>query len=346
MEKTPLNKQHKELGAKLIEFGGWEMPVSYSGIIDEHLACRNSAALFDVSHMGEIFVEGEQAEQYLNFVTSNDVSRLRVGGAQYSLLLNGKGGVVDDIIVYRLDFERYMLCVNASNTQKDFDWLTAHKSDFKVEVADLSKIFVQIALQGPKAFDVLRKVTNEHLPSRAFTFKEVSNLGLVARTGYTGEDGVEIFSDVQTGIELWDQLLSHDEVSPAGLGARDTLRLESCYPLYGHELSDELHPYAAKLKWVVKEGKDTFLGKEQLSNDFEHKLCGFEVTGAGIVREGAELYVGEEKVGWVTSGTKLPYLEKVMFLGYIKDPGQTGIEALVRGRRISVQSVKTPFYKR
>ncbi len=380
VKRTPLYQAHKRLGAKFTEFGGWDMPVQYSGLVAEHHAVRNAVGIFDVSHMGEIRVEGPQALAFLQYVTTNDVSKLGVGDAQYSLLLNEKGGVVDDIIVYKFSDESYFLCVNAANTEKDYSWLSERNSDSCLEApAELSNVsseYAQIAVQGPKArvlisrllgnraaTEVLPELSEENFPS--FTFQEralklsaQSENVMLATTGYTGEDGFEIFVAPEKAELLWESLLEVGadlEILPAGLGARDTLRLEACYPLHGHELADELSALCSNVSWVIKFDKETeFYGKSVLQEQKESgkvpfRLRGVEVLVPGIVREGAKLYATDEEVGWVSSGTKPPTVGKAIGLAFVKtELAKLGaeLEAEVRSRRLQVKLVKLPFYKR
>ena len=370
-KKTPLYENHRAAGAKFTEFGGWLMPVTYSGLVDEHHSVRNGAGLFDVSHMGEITVRGPEAFAFLQYVTSNDVSQLRVGTAQYSLLLNPNGGVVDDIIVYKFADDDYFLCVNASNTPKDFAWLTEHNT-FNCKVTDESANYSQVALQGPRARDILAKllkVSRELVAESAFpafTFQRTNivlpKMGttavIVACTGYTGEDGFEIFAPAAAGPELWEQLLSLGAdvpLKPAGLGARDTLRLEVCYPLHGHELSDTVSALSSAVGWVIKFNKGEFVGKEPLLREkaagVKRRLVGLEVLDRGIIREGAKLFTadGSREIGWVTSGTKPPTVDRAVALGFVPDTLAelgTELKAEVRGKLLAVKVIAKPFYKR
>lgn len=369
-KRTPLYERHRSHGAKFTEFGGWDMPVQYTGLVDEHHTVRQAAGLFDVSHMGEVVVSGREAFAFLQYVTSNDISRLSAGEAQYSLLLNEKGGVVDDIIVYKFADDEYFLCVNAANTAKDFAWLTAHnKFDCKVE--NVSDRYGQIALQGPRSREVLQKLLGLSAGEVAieafkpFTFRRIDfslpSTGkvelIVACTGYTGEDGFEIFVPVRGTVDLWDSLLeagSHIPVKPAGLGARDTLRLEVCYPLHGHELSDDVSALASGVGWVVKFDKGDFIGKAPLVAEKARadglKLVGLEVIDRGIVRDGSKLYsLQGAEVGWTTSGTKPPTVDKAVALGFVPASLSklgTELSADVRGKRLAVRVVAKPFFKR
>ena len=368
IKRTPLYEEHRKLGARFTEFGGWEMPVSYSGLIDEHQTVRSAAGIFDVSHMGEISVCGPQAFAFLQHIASNDLSKLKPGFAQYSLLLNPNGGVVDDIIIYMLAPENYFLCVNAGNTNKDWSWISEANS-FGAKIENLSPAYGQIALQGPLAREILGRCLQlsasmfapENFP--AFSFKMVHHTLdgkktelLVACTGYTGEDGFEIFCPAAATAALWQALLAAGTplgLKPAGLGARDTLRLEVCYPLHGHELSDDVSALSSGVGWVIKFDKGEFVGRSALMTEraggLKHQLVGLEVLDRGIVREGAPVYHDDEKIGWVSSGTMTPTLNKSVALAFV--PPQfakvgTKLTAEVRGKRLAVQVIKKPFYKR
>ncbi|MBL7661115.1 glycine cleavage system aminomethyltransferase GcvT [bacterium] len=367
-KKTPLFEAHKSLGARFVPFGGWTMPVQYSGIIEEHLATRNTVALFDVSHMGEFIVSGPGSQSYLNWVTGNDVSKLAPGKAQYTYFPNDRGGVVDDLIIYMLAHERYLLCVNASNTSKDFHWLKEKLRGY-VKLENVSERFAQIAIQGPKWAEVLARTLEiphadlalEKFPS--FSFFEFNRAGyctspmIVARTGYTGEDGVEVFLDPKDAEKFWFGLLENGAefgIKPAGLGARNSLRLEACFPLHGHELTDNIPALESGLGWVTKFDKGDFIGRQRLlpykEKGLKHKLVGFEVLDPGIVREAALVYNKQGvEVGTTTSGTKTPTINKAIGLAIIRtDEATLGNElsALVRGKQLKIKIVKTPFYKR
>ena len=304
-KRTALYDEHEKLGAKFIEFAGWELPLRYKGIIEEHHAVRQQAGIFDICHMGEIFVGGPEAESALQYLTCNDVSRLEVGRAQYSALLNLQGGVVDDIIVYRIAERRYLMCVNAANTEKDLAWLKAHNR-FDAEFSDQSARFGLIALQGPLAAEIVRRYCDERGIKKVlsmlpyFRCCEVELEGVsafAARTGYTGEDGFEFFLSNEGVSALWRVLLEVGSplgLSPAGLGARDTLRLEACYPLHGHELREDVSALESGLGWIVKFDKGDFVGREALWLQWERglprRLIGFFVEEQGIVREGSTVF--------------------------------------------------------
>ncbi|HVN85579.1 MAG TPA: glycine cleavage system aminomethyltransferase GcvT [Candidatus Binatia bacterium] len=358
VKRTPLHDAHAALGARFVEFGGWEMPVQYSGIIDEHTAVRTRAGLFDVSHMGEIEIAGPAAFDTCQQLTVNDVARLHDGEAQYSLLCLPNGGVVDDIMVHRLAVDRYLFCVNASNADGDFGWMHEHRGN--AAVINRSNDFALLALQGPRATAILARLTTLPLDRIApFGFAEGEITGqhaLVAHTGYTGEDGWEIYCAPDRVRIVWDRLLevgAKDGLVPCGLGARDTLRLERCLPLYGHELTTETTPLEAGLGWVVRLNKGEFIGgdalREQKRRGLARKLVGFELTEAGIPRQGYPIVDDGNVIGCVTSGTKSPTLGKAIGLGYVPAASAnvgTKLAIEIRGRRVAAVTVQLPFYRR
>src|SRR5687768_3960368 len=305
LKKTPLNAAHRELGGKMVDFGGWDMPVQYAaGVIEEHMATRTRAGLFDVSHMGEIWVEGEDAIPFVNRLTTNDVTKLVDGQAHYSALTNEKGGVVDDLLVYRFDVNKLLLVVNAGTTEKDWEWITSHKKDENVTLTNASKDYCQIAVQGPKAIGILRNLTDTNLDEIKyyhFTMGYVDGVeSIISRTGYTGEDGFEIYADQKYARQLWDKLLEtgKDEgILPCGLAARNTLRLESAMSLYGHELGDDITPLEANLGWITKLQKGEFIGRDALAAKKEQgisrRIAGFEMTQPGIARDGFDVYIND-----------------------------------------------------
>lgn len=360
MKRTPLYEAHRRAGAKMVEFAGWEMPVQYRGVIEEHLAVRRSAGLFDVSHMGEIEVRGADAVKFCQWISANDVGRMGDGQARYNLLLNERGGVVDDVIFYRLAAEHFLICVNAANIDKDFNWIASRAAGKKVEMENASARYAQLALQGPAAANILEPLTAADLTTlRAFhfAFADVASVRcLVARTGYTGEDGFELYSSAPDAERLWGALLeagaSHGLV-PAGLGARDTLRLEKAYPLYGHELDDDTTPLEAGLEWVVKFSKPEFVGREALlkqkQEGVKRKLVGLELIDPGIARNGYAVLKDGRSIGRVTSGTKSPSLNRSIALAYVASAeAQTGneVEVEIRGRKAKAKIVPLPFYRR
>ncbi|MDC3413410.1 glycine cleavage system aminomethyltransferase GcvT [Aquibacillus sp. 3ASR75-11] len=363
LKQTPLFPEYKKLGGKIVDFGGWALPVQFTGIKEEHNATRTAAGLFDVSHMGEIMVEGLNSLEFLQIMLTNDVAKLTPNRAQYTMMCYENGGTVDDLIVYMLAENKYMLVVNAANTQKDFDWLIAHQID-GVEISDRSEDFVQLALQGPKAEKILQKITSYDLASITFfrlassvTFTGIQNEAIVARTGYTGEDGFEIYISADDGRKLWNTLLDVGEADglvPVGLGARDTLRFEANLALYGQELTADITPIEAGLSFAVKTNKQAdFIGKEVLKKQKEEgpkrKLVGIEMIEKGIPRHGYEVLVADEVIGVVTSGTQSPTLGKNIGLALVSSDYTTiGTELFVqiRKKRVKAKIVSTPFYKR
>jgi aminomethyltransferase len=359
LKKTPLYDSHVNLGARLVDFAGWMMPVQYSGLKEEHLACRNSGGLFDVSHMGEIWVRGPQSLETLQWLTTNDVSKLSPGQAHYSLLPNDQGGLVDDIIVYCLEVNKnYLVCVNASNKDKDYKWMTDHNKG--AEITDESDLWGQVAVQGPKVFELLKDIFNEDFSNRkAFTFVETlwkSHRALIAFTGYTGERGCEIFVEKEGVVSLWSQLIEKGRprgILPCGLGARDTLRTEMKYSLYGNEIDETTNPYAAGLGWVIKLSAKDFIGKTVILNQKEKglpwTLVGFKMKERGIPRHGYETFsLQGEKMGLVTSGTHSPSLDEPIGIGYVdpqlSKPGSE-FDVDIRGRKVRAVTVETPFVK-
>lgn len=362
LKKTPLYSLYKEYGAKTIDFGGWDMPVQFSGIKEEHEAVRKNAGIFDVSHMGEIIVKGKNSLDFLQKMMTNDFSKLKEGGALYTAMCYENGGVVDDLLVYKLNEEEYFLVVNAANTEKDFDWLNKHAVD-DVSVKDVSDQYALIAIQGPKAQSILQKISkNTDLEDIGF-FKFKQNvdldgsLALVSRTGYTGEDGFEIYCRSDDAEKLWKTLLEKGQeegIMPCGLGARDTLRFEASLPLYGQELSPEITPLEAKLGFAVKLNKEEdFIGKEALKKQkeqgVERKLAGIEMIDRGIPRTGYSVFSGGKEIGYVTSGTQSPTLKKNIGIAliesdYIEDGNEVEVE--VRKKHLKAKIVQTPFYKR
>jgi len=359
LRKTPLNDVIRRTGAKLVDFAGWEMPVQFNSVLEEHVAVRTRAGLFDVSHMGEIRVEGSGALNLLQQLTPNDVEALAPGQAHYSALLTERGTFVDDILVYRLGEGRFLLCVNASNVEKDFAYVRDHVSG-AVRVEDASAQYAQLALQGPRAAAILSRLADQDLTTiLAYHFIEGTLRGvpaLLSRTGYTGEDGFELYLDPEHAAGIWVALLEEGErdgLVPCGLGARDTLRLEARMPLYGNDIDDSVTPLEAGVGFMVRLEKGEFLGSTVLHRQkqagVERKLMGFEMTGRGIPRHGYPLRVGGGEVSRVTSGTFAPYLKKSIGLGYFPASmariGQE-IEVEIRGSGIAGKIVKTPFYKR
>jgi aminomethyltransferase len=353
LRRTPLYEAHLEAGAKLVDFAGWEMPVQYDGIREEHLRVRSSCGVFDVSHMGEIETEGPEVGELLQRLLSNDVSKIQVGGAQYSCLCKEDGGVLDDLFTYRLADEQFLTVTNAANHQRDLEWFEAHAVEFNVTVRDRIDAFAMLAVQGPEAREIVGRLTEGELPAR-FRTEELMVAGcptLVCGTGYTGEDGVELLIAPEEARTVWDALIGAG-ASPAGLGARDTLRLEVNYCLYGNELTEERTPIEAGLGWCVKE-ETGFCGSEACRRVREEGpaelLEPFVMTGAGIPRQGNPILSGDERIGEVTSGTLSPSLGIGMGMGYVRadlaEPG-TKVEIDVRGKRRPAEIRERPLYSK
>jgi len=359
-KQTPLHSAHLNSKATMVDFHGWNMPLQYKGIIAEHENTRQNVSLFDVSHMGEFSVEGDDALNFLNYVTTNDVSKLSDNQAQYSLLLHLDGTVVDDLIVYRFGASKYRLCVNASNIQKDFHWLKQHITDFDVELSDISDQISLIALQGRNAQPLLSRLTNCDLEQIKFYHFLSSKIEehdvIIARMGYTGEDGFEISCSPDAGLKIWDLLLKSGEdlkAEPAGLGARDILRLEAGLCLYGNELDDQHVVPKSNLSYFIKMNKDNFVGKtaltESIEKGLERKLIAFELTDKGVPRTHQEiLNQNEEIIGVVTSGTFSPLLKKGIGMAYVRPDLESGDAIFVKGQRRNTGAIiiQPPFFKR
>jgi aminomethyltransferase len=374
LKRTPLFTAHQKLGGKLVEFGGWEMPVQYSSIMEEHLAVRNAAGIFDISHMGEVTVSGAAAADFLNYVLTNDIRKLTPGEGQYTLMCNEQGGVIDDLYAYRLSSEVYLLIINASRIEPDIAWLQAQAAKFprqnELQLTDASHNYAAVAVQGPRVREFIEKIISG--PSDAgmrvgyvtelkknqiagFSFRG-SNL-LVSRTGYTGEDGFEITASDDSILQIWDTILVAGEkfgIKPCGLGARDTLRTEVCYPLYGHELDENTTPIEAGVGFFVSLGKGEFNGRTILSgqkaNGVKKKLAAFKMTGKSAPpRPHYPIWANGAKIGEVTSGTQSPSLGIGIGMGYVPPelvkPG-TQIEIEIRGKRSPALVVQKPIYKK
>jgi aminomethyltransferase len=358
--KTPLNEAHRRAGAKMVDFGGWDMPVQYSGILDEHNAVRTAVGLFDVSHMGEIEITGPEALGLVNYVSTNNAAKLKTGQAHYSGLLYEHGGFVDDILVHKVDDDHYFLCVNASNQDKDYAHIAAHNK-FQAKVENAGPRYAQIAVQGPKGPATLQKLTHTNLsPIKYYHFVEGEVAGTparIARTGYTGEDGFEVYVAPSEAVRIWTELLEAGRefgIKPAGLGARNTLRLEAAMALYGHEIDATINPLEAGLGWIVKFDKGDFVGRAALekvkSAGIRRKLCGFVMKGRGIGRDGYEIQMNHHAAGWVTSGGPSPTTGQNIGLCYLPvaaaaEPGRT-IQVMVRNQPVEAVTVATPFYRR
>ena len=347
LKHTALHARHAEAGARLVPFAGWEMPVQYEGVRPEHMAVRSSCGVFDVSHMGEIETSGPQALDYLQRILSNDVSKLAVGGAQYSVLCREDGGVLDDLFTYRLAPDRFLTVTNASNHEKDLAWFQQQAGEFDVEITDAHERYAMLAVQGPRAREIVQAISDAPLPER-FTTATRTLLGrpvLVCGTGYTGEDGVELLCDPADAVALWDEVVRRG-ATPAGLGARDTLRLEVCYHLYGNDLMESRGPIEAGLGWACRE--DTgFIGSDAVratrTDGPAEKLVAFRLTGPGIARQGNPVEGGGE----VTSGTMSPCLEAGIGMAYVPasaaEPG-TELTIDVRGKQRAAVVAKKPLY--
>jgi len=361
LKRTPLFETHLASRAKMVDFGGWNMPVQYSSIIEEHNAVRNGVGLFDVSHMGEIEVRGPQALDLVNYVSTNNAAKLKPWQAHYSALLYEHGGTVDDILVHRLPDGNMFLCVNASNQEKDFEHIkqvTAGRFDAEVDLA--SDRYAQIAVQGPKGLSTLQKLTQTKLSEiKYYWFADGSVSGTparIARTGYTGEDGFEIYIAPGEAPRLWNELLAAGEefgIKPCGLGARNTLRLEAGMALYGHELTASINPLEAKLGWIVKMDKGDFVGRAALEKvqvgGATRSLFGFEMKERGIGRDGYEVWIDGKPAGWVTSGGPSPTLNKNIGLCFLPSsipPANGAIQVMIRNAPVQAITVPVPFYKR
>jgi aminomethyltransferase len=361
LKKTPLNARHRASGAKMVPFGGWDMPVEYSGLSNEHTAVRTRAGLFDVSHMGEIEIAGKDALAAVQRISSNDASKLAVGQAQYSGLLTPQGTFVDDLLVYRLAPAHFLLVVNAGDIAKDYAWIAEHIKPAGDAVAvDASSRYALLAIQGPEAASVLQPLTGVDLSSIKyywFAHGEVANVrSTISRTGYTGEDGFEIFVPPQSADKVWLALLESGkaaDVIPCGLGARDTLRLEAGMRLHGNDIDETTTAVEADLNWIVGWKKDDFIGaaalRDQKAHGAKRKIVGFEMLDRGIARHGYDAYVGGVKAGVVTSGTQTPFLKKAIGMAYLPlehtAPG-CEFDVDIRARRTRARVVPMPFYKR
>ncbi|VBB08350.1 glycine cleavage system t protein [Lucifera butyrica] len=361
VRQTPLYEAHGRYGGKFVEFGGWLLPVQYAGILEEHRAVRQKAGLFDVSHMGEVRLTGPAALALVQRLVTNDASRLQAGQVQYSPMCYPEGGVVDDVLIYKQADEDYLLVVNAANTGKDWDWIRENAAGLEVTLQDLSAETAQLALQGPAAPTILSGLTTAplgELPYYHFISRtEVAGKNvLLSRTGYTGEDGFEIYCATQDAVFLWDSLMSAGEVyglQPAGLGCRDTLRFEACMPLYGHELSAGISPIEAGLGRYVKTDKGNFHGRkilaDQKQNGTRRTLVGFEMLGRGIARAEYPILYGEKRIGTVTTGSYAPSLDKNLGLGLVDSefaPLGQHFDISIRGKSVPAQVIPKPFYKR
>ncbi len=358
-KKTPLYDVHQKLSARVIDFVGWKMPVQYSSVIEEHMAVREQAGLFDVSHMGEIFIRGEDALSLTQKITCNDASKLSIGKIQYSALTYPQGTFVDDVLVYRIDDDEFMICSNAANTEKDFDWISSH-AEGNVQVTNRSQEYAQIALQGPLSQEILSHFVDIDLSELGYYRFEMGHIGkihgIISRTGYTGEDGFELYIASDSAIPAWNLIYEvgvSKGLKPAGLAARNTLRLEARMLLYGNDIDETTTVLESGLNFILKIDKGDFIGRENLQKQakegISRKLIGFEVEGRGIARHGYQAYYEGKKVGEVTSGSYAPYLKKNIGLAYlpieIADIGSE-FDIDIRGKLTKAKVVSTPFYKR
>src|SRR5260370_14225906 len=359
MKATPLNAVHRKMGAKMVDLGGWDMRVQYSSILEEHHTVRKNAGLFDVSHMGEMEIQGVDAFALCDYVGTKAVAKLKIGQAQYSGLLYGHGGFVDDILVHKVADDHYFICVNASNQEKDYEHIAA-VNHYSAKVEFASERYAQLAIQGPKGLATLQKLTATDLAAiQYYHFADGAVCGVparIARTGYTGEDGFEIYIAPEQAERIWDQILDAGQefgIKPCGLGARNTLRLEAKMALYGHEIHASITPLEADLAWIAKMDKGDFIGKaalaKQKAQGITRKLAGFEITGRGIGRDGYEAYLDGAPSGRVTSGGPSPTLNKNVGLCYLPvdraKPGEH-IQIITRNHPAEANTCPTPFYKR
>ena len=359
LRRTALHAVHKRMGARTVPFGGWEMPLQYSGIVEEHIAVRTRAGLFDVSHMGQIEVRGREALRLVQHVTCNDAARLTIGQAQYSGLMYPQGTLADDLLVHKLADDHFLLVVNAANQERDFDWIRKQNC-FGADTRNVSAQYSQLAIQGPEAASILQKLTDANLGAIGyyrFACGAVDGAEcLLARTGYTGEDGFELYFALAESERIWYKLLEAGRghgLLPCGLGARNTLRLEARLALYGHEIDETHTPLEAGLGWICKLDKGEFLGRETLlrqkQDGVRRRLVGFEMSERGIARDGYPVYVEQTEVGYVTSGSPAPFLRKNIGLAYLpSELTEVGREIRIgiRNQRVAARIVETPFYKR
>lgn len=360
-KKTPLYEEHNLLKGKVVNYAGWLLPVQYEGLVPEHNAVRNAAGIFDVSHMGSIFISGKDSKDFLDYLMTNDISKLNQNQIVYTFMCYPDSGVVDDLLVYKYDDEKYFLVVNAANLDKDYQWLLDNKGDYQVELDNVSDNTSILALQGPSAETILQKLTDTDLSQlKFFYFDDNVKIdgveAMISRTGYTGEDGFEIFVKSEDAVQVWKKLLevgSEHGLKPTGLGCRDTLRFEASLPLYGNELSKDINPLEAGFKFFVKLKKESdFIGKQSLNDQWEsglvRKLVGFEMIDRGIPREGYEIYKGDTKIGHVTTGYMSPTLNKSIGNGLIlteESELDNEIEILIRNRKAKAKVINKNFLK-
>jgi len=361
MRRTVLYEAHKALNAQFVEFAGWEMPISYSGVLEEHKAVRTAAGLFDVSHMGRIQVDGQGAKRFLQYLSSANIDSLRAGQACYTLFCNKEGGVIDDLIIYKLKRASFLVCVNAANRDKCLNWINTNAPNFQnVSIIDLGDSIAQIAIQGPKSLEIMQKLTDVDLSPVKLKYFVEGRLGgmdaYIARTGFTGERGYEIFLPAMIAPGIWDSILKQGEeygIKPAGLGCRDTLRLEMGYPLYGNDMDDKTTPVEANLDKAVDFDKGDFIGRDAIlqkkEKGIERKLVGFELLQKGVPRHGCRIYSNGKTLGVVTSGNFSPTLKKGIGMGYVLPQySKPGTEILIdiRGKAAVSVVVEPPFYRK
>lgn len=359
-KRTNLYDVHKDLGARFVEFGGWEMPVQYSGVLEEHEGVRTRAGLFDVSHMGEIEVKGRDAKEFVNYLVTNDITKMENNQVLYAFMCYGDGGIVDDLLIYKYNNNHFLLVVNASNVDKDYDWIIQNKRG-EVQIKNLSGEISEVALQGPFAQEILSGLTDQDLDEIPFFyFKDnveiLCKKCLVSRTGYTGEDGFEIYMANDDAKHIWQGIMEAGKnkgILAAGLGARDTLRFEAVLPLYGHEIDRDINPLEAGLDFFVKLNKDQFIGKEALidakNQGLKRKLVGFEMIERGIPRQGYPITKEGAQIGHVTTGFYSPTLKKNIGLALVKvqhSQLDTRIKVVIRNKEVEATIIKTPFYKK
>lgn len=361
LKRTAVFNGYKTYGGKIIDFAGWEMPVQFEGIIPEHEAVRKAAGLFDVSHMGEVEIKGPQALEYVNNLITNDVSLIENGQIAYSMMCYPDGGIVDDLLAYRYSADKFLLVINASNIDKDVEWMLLNKGEFDVEIQNISDNVSELAIQGPRAQEILQRLTDANLSDiKFFYFKDGVMIDgqrcLVSRTGYTGEDGFEIYTSNEAVEKLWDRMLEAGKefgIKPAGLGARDTLRFEASLPLYGNELSKDINPLEAGFGMFVKLNKERFIGREALLKQKEEglkrKLIGFEMKERGVPRHGYDVEADGERIGFVTTGYFAPFLQKNIGLALIdikySEIGSP-IDIVIRNKKVKAEVISKAFYKK
>lgn len=361
VKKTALYATHEKSGGKIIDFAGWALPVQYEGIIQEHEAVRNAAGLFDVSHMGEVKAEGKNAFDFVQNLVTNDISVLENHQVIYTLMCYPNGGVVDDLLVYKINNEDFLLVINASNVDKDYKWMQDNSSNFNVKLSNISNELSEVALQGPKAQDILQKIVNVNLSDIKFFYFNDNVLingmkCLISRTGYTGEDGFEIYTENKNIEKVWSLVMEAGKsqgLKPTGLGCRDTLRFEACLPLYGNEISQDISPLEAGLGFFVKLAKDNFIGKDALvkqkADGLKRKLVGFEMKDKGIPRHGYEVLGNGEKIGFVTTGYFSPTLKKNIGLALVSADYSalgTEISIVVRNKTLKAEVISKKFYSK